>query len=400
MTTLLGLDLAGRDVLVVGGGAVATRRVRRLAGSHARITVVAPEASEDIERRASHGDLTWHVRPVAEPDLEGAWLVVAATNDAAVNDAVAGWAQSRRIWCIHSGEVAKGTARMAATSSHGDLTVGVVSQDAPDPVRIRAVRDAVAAHIDAGSVDLRRSRPTNGRVILVGSGPGDPGLITVRGRQALAEADVVVTDRLGATELLTHLPYDVEVINVGKSPDNHPVPQELINALLVEHASAGRTVVRLKGGDPFVFGRGGEEMAACIEAGIPVEVVPGVTSAIAVPGLAGIPVTSRGVTASVFIASGHAGADAAALAAIVHGVTAVFLMAVTALPEIVEATLAAGADPETPVAIIENGSLPTQRITRGDLSAIVRLARETEVKPPAVIVVGRVAGKGFLATQD
>jgi len=149
-----------------------------------------------------------------------------------------------------------------------------------------------------------------------------------------------------------------------------------------------------------VFGRGGEEMAACIEAGIPVEVVPGVTSAIAVPGLAGIPVTSRGVTASVFIASGHAGADAAALAAILHGVTAVFLMAVTALPEIVEAALAAGADPETPVAIIENGSLPTQRITRGDLSAIVRLARETEVKPPAVIVVGRVAGEGFLATQD
>ena len=243
-------------------------------------------------------------------DLDDAWLVVAATDNPLVNDQVAAWAEARRIWCIHAGEVAKGTARMAATSTHGDLTVGVVSKDAPDPGRIRAVRDAVAAHIDAGSVDLRRSRPINGRVILVGSGPGDPGLMTVRGRQALAEADVVVTDRLGATELLTHLPYDVEVVNVGKSPDNHPVPQDDINALLVEHAQAGRTVVRLKGGDPFVFGRGGEEVAACIAAGIPVEVVPGVTSAIAVPGLAGIPVTQRGVTASVLIASGHAGADA------------------------------------------------------------------------------------------
>ncbi len=224
--------------------------------------------------------------------------------------------------------------------------------------------------------------------------------MTVRGRQALAEADVVVTDRLGATELLTHLPYDVEVINVGKSPDNHPVPQDEINGLLVEHARAGRTVVRLKGGDPFVFGRGGEEVAACVDAGIPVEVVPGVTSAIAVPGLAGIPVTHRGVTASVVIASGHAGADPVSVAAMVQGTTAVFLMAVNALPQIVEAALAAGADPQTPVAIIENGSLPTQRVTRGELSAIVRISSETGVKPPAVIVVGRVASEGFPATAD
>jgi len=397
--TLLGLDLAGRDVLVVGGGAVASRRVRRLAGAHARVTVVAPHVTEDLARRASHGDLVWHERAIEEHDLDGAWFVVAATDDPEVNDAVAGWADARRIWCIHAGDAAKGSARMAASSTHGDLTIGVVSADAPDPARVRAVRDAVAAHIDAGGVDLRRSRPGHGRVILVGSGPGDPGLITVRGRQALAEADVVVTDRLGATELLTHLPYDVEVINVGKSPDNHPVPQDQINALLVEHALAGRTVVRLKGGDPFVFGRGGEEVAACVDADVPVEVVPGVTSAIAVPGLAGIPVTQRGVTASVLIASGHAGADPAAVSAMASGSTAIFLMAVAALPGIVEAALAAGADPATPVAIIENGSLPTQRVTRGTLSAIVRISGETGVKPPAVIVVGQVAGEGFLMTD-
>jgi uroporphyrin-III C-methyltransferase/precorrin-2 dehydrogenase/sirohydrochlorin ferrochelatase len=391
---LVGVELAGRDVVIAGGGAVATRRVRRL--STARITVVAPEVSDDIRRRASHGDLTWIPREIAAEDLDGAWFVVAATDNPGVNDAVAQWAQERRIWCVHAGSAAKGTARMAATSTHGDVSIGVVSRDAPDPERIRAIRDAVAAHIDAGAVDMRRHRNGGGRVILVGSGPGDPGLITVRGRQALAEADVVVTDRLGATSLLSQLPYDVEVINVGKSPDNHPVPQADINALIVSNALAGRTVVRLKGGDPFVFGRGGEEVQACVAAGIDVEIVPGVTSAIAVPGLAGIPVTHRSVTTSVVISSGHAGADGPAIAAMASGATAIFLMAVTALPQIVDAALAAGASPETPVAIIENGSTPSQRITRGNLETIVRISGETGVKPPAVIVVGQVAREGFL----
>ena len=396
MTTLFGLDLKGKRVLIAGAGAVATRRVRRFLTAGAHVRVVAPAASDDIQRQASHGDLTWDAKPIAASDLDDAWLVLAATDDPQLNDQIAAWASERRVWCIDASDAAKGSARQAAMSTHGDVTVGVVSLDAPDPKRIRSIRDALAEFIDTGNVDLRRRRPGSGRVILVGSGPGDPGLVTVRGRQALSEADVVVTDRLGATELLVAVPYDVEIVNVGKSPDNHPVPQDEINRILVDRALAGKTVVRLKGGDPFVFGRGGEEVHACLEAGVDVEVVPGVTSALSVPALAGIPVTHRGISNSVLVTSGHAGADAAALAAITSGATVVFLMAVSALESIATAALDAGAPAETPVAIVERGSTSHERVTRGDLGAIVRIARETDVKPPAVIVIGEVAAPGFL----
>jgi len=399
MTTLFGLDLKGRRVLIAGAGKVTSRPVRRFLTAGADLVVVAPEASDDVARHARHGDLVWHERRVLPEDLEGAWLVLAATDDPDVNADVAAWAEQRRLWCVDASDASRGNARQAAMSTHGEVTVGVVSTDAPDPRRIRAVRDAIAAHIDSGAVDLRRRRPGGGRVILVGSGPGDPGLITVRGRQALAEADVVVTDRLGATGLLVTVPQDVEVINVGKSPDTHPVPQAEINRILVDRAIAGQTVVRLKGGDPFVFGRGGEEVHACLEAGVPVEVVPGVTSALAVPAMAAIPVTQRGVATSVVITTGHNGAEPAALAAITSGATVIFLMGVNALGEICTAAVRAGADPATPVAIIERGSTPQQRVTRGDLLSISQRAAETSVKPPAVIVVGQVSRADFLANE-
>ncbi len=399
MTTLIGLHLTGRRVLIAGAGAVATRRVRRFMTEGADVVVVAPEASADLQRHAIHGDITWEARPVAESDLDGAWLVVAATNDEALNDEIATWAHARQIFCIDASDAAKGSARQAAMSTHGEVTVGVVSTDAPDPHRIRGIRDAVAAHIDAGHVDLRRRRTGVGRVILVGSGPGDPGLVTVRGRQALSEADVVVADRLGAAELLVALPADVEVINVGKSPDNHPVPQDEINRMLVERAGEGKTVVRLKGGDPFVLGRGGEEVHACLDAGIPVEVVPGVTSALSVPALAGIPVTQRGISHGVLITSGHAGPDDAAVAAMAHGTTVVVLMGRATLPQFVEAGLAAGAHPDTPVAMIERGSTPHERVTRAELANATRIANEMDVKPPVVIVIGEVARDGLLASD-
>ncbi|WNM25444.1 uroporphyrinogen-III C-methyltransferase [Demequina capsici] len=398
MTALFGLALTGRRVVVVGAGKVASRRVRRFLAEGAHVCVVAPAASDDIRRHAQHGDLEWRDREAAAADLDDAWFVLAATDDPAVNAAVVSWADARRIFSIDVSDGSRGSARQAASSQHGDLAVGVVSTEGPDPARIRAVRDAVAAHIDAGGVDLRRRRTHEGRVILVGSGPGDPSLITVRGRQALSEADVVVTDRLGATELLVTVPYDVEVVNVGKSPDNHPVPQHEINALLVDRAKRGLVVVRLKGGDPFVFGRGGEEVHACLEAGVPVEVVPGVTSALSVPALAGIPVTQRQVAGTVVITSGHAGADPTAVAAMVEGATLVVLMGVNALPGIVQAGLDAGAAPGMPVAIIERGSTPQERITRTVLSDAVRSAGETGVKPPAIIVIGQVAHPELLAS--
>ena len=400
MTAIFGLDLRGKDVVVAGGGIVATRRVRRFLTEGARVRVVAPAVSDTLERHALHGDLEVHRRGITPTDLDGAWFVLAATDDAELNHEVAGWAAGRQIWCIDASDASKGTARQAAMSQHGDLGLGVVSLGAPDPGRIRAVRDAVAQHIDAGEVDLRRrrQRPGTGRVILVGSGPGDPGLMTVRGRQALSEADVVVTDRLGATELLVTVPLDVEVVDVGKSPDRQPVPQRTINRTLVEAAQAGKTVVRLKGGDPYLFGRGGEEVHACIAAGVDVEVVPGITSAFAVPARVGIPVTQRGVATSVLVTTGHAGADPASVAAMAAGATVVILMGVRALPQIVAAALEHGLDADTPVAIIENGTTVHERVTRATLATIVDTAATAKVSPPAIIVVGHVAAPELLAS--
>ena len=235
---------------------------------------------------------------------------------------------------------------------------------------------------------------------LVGSGPGPVDLMTIRGRRALAEADVVIADRLGATAVLAELDPDVEIIDVGKSPGNHPVPQERINELLVEHARAGRRVVRLKGGDPFVFGRGGEEVRACHAAGIPVDVIPGVSSVIAVPGAAGIPVTHRGVAASMHLVNGQDAPTAATLAALRDDTTTtVVLMGVSALRRLADAALAAGAPGERPVAIVEDGQGTGQRTTHGTLATIADRAEEHGVRNPAVIVIGEVARPDLLTAN-
>ena len=248
-----------------------------------------------------------------------------------------------------------------------------------------------------------------GRVTLVGGGPGAVDLLTLRAWRALQSADVVVADRLGPVEILAELPPHVRVVDVGKEPGRHPVPQERINEILVEHALAGAHVVRLKGGDPFVLGRGGEEVIACVSAGVPVEVVPGVTSAVAVPGLAGIPLTHRGVTTGFHVVSGHcaAGSDGAsersgpldeAAVACVRDATAtlVVLMGVRSLGAIVAQSLAAGADPATPVAIVENGSTAEQRVTRARLDEAAGVAAVRGVRSPAVVVIGLVAAEGLL----
>ncbi len=396
---LLSLNLAGKRVLVVGAGDVATRRVRALVGESARVKVVAPIVSPTIESLAEHGQVTLVRRTLARADLEGAWLVVAATDNPTVNSDLATWCDDAGVWCVDASNAAGSAARVAAQSSHGDVVLGVVSLGDADPRRAVRLREHLGREIDEGRVDLRHVRPRDGRVILVGSGPGASDLVTVRGMRALREADVVVADRLGATGLLAELPEGVEVIDVGKTPGRHPVPQHEINDLLVARAREGKTVVRCKGGDPFVFGRGGEEVNACLAAGIDVEVVPGISSAIAVPGLAGVPVTQRGISASVLITSGHAGPDRTALAAMANGSTVVALMAVTALPEFVDKGIAAGADPLTPVAIIERGTTPTERVTHAPLRDASRIADETAVKPPAVIVIGEVARHGLLASH-
>ena len=229
----------------------------------------------------------------------------------------------------------------------------------------------------------------SGRVFLVGAGPGDPGLITVKGLACLNQAEVVLYDRLVSPELLAEAPATAELIDVGKEPARHRRSQAEINALLVEKARAGKTVVRLKGGDPFVFGRGGEECQALAEAGIPFEVVPGVTSAVAAPAYAGIPVTHREVAAAFTVLTGHTADDTAIDWRSVprHG-TLVFLMGVKHLPEIVGQLTALGRPLGTPAAIIERGTLPAQRVIEGTLADIV--SRAWDVQPPATLVVGEV----------
>ena len=236
-----------------------------------------------------------------------------------------------------------------------------------------------------------------GRVDLVGGGPGPLDLLTVRAWRLLTRADVIVMDRLGPTDIREHVGPEVEIIDVGKHPGHHPVPQEEINELLVARAKAGKHVVRLKGGDPFVYGRGGEEVAACLAAGIPVDVVPGISSAIAVPQAAGIPVTHRGVAGAVHIVNGPAEVTAATLAAMRDdAVTTVILMGVGALPRIVADALHAGVPADRPVAIVERGHHRDQRTTRSTLGAVVLDAGVAGVRNPAVIVVGEVARAGLL----
>src|SRR3954470_6370806 len=294
----VGLRLLDRRVVVVGGGQVAHRRVAGLLEAGARVTLVSPEVTPALEALVAPGSLTWVRRRYEPGDLDGAWYAVAATDDRAVNAAVAEEADHARIFCARADDRAAPRAWPPGGGRQGDLVVGV--HGGGDPQRAVGVRDAVVAGLADGSIADRagRSGPGggSGSVVLVGGGPGDPGLITVRGQQAVAQADVVVADHLAPQSLLASLPVEGEVIDASKLPRGRYMAQEQINTLLVEHARAGRRVVRLKGGDPFVFGRGMEELEACVAAGVAVEVVPGITSAIAVPALAGIPVTHRGLT--------------------------------------------------------------------------------------------------------
>jgi uroporphyrin-III C-methyltransferase / precorrin-2 dehydrogenase / sirohydrochlorin ferrochelatase len=232
-------------------------------------------------------------------------------------------------------------------------------------------------------------------VTLVGGGPGDPGLVTVAALRALLAADVVVTDRLAPLELLGQLPQDVEVIDVRKIPRGPSTSQDEINRILVEQARAGRNVVRLKGGDGYVFGRGFEELQACQAAGIPVRVIPGVSSALAVPAVAGIPITQRGVVHEFTVASGHLPpghpdslTDWPALARLAG--TLVLLMAVENAGAIAAALVEGGRDPQTPASIICDGTLESERRVDCTLATLADVVRSAGVQPPAVIVVGAV----------
>ncbi|UJP10989.1 uroporphyrinogen-III C-methyltransferase [Microbacterium sp. KUDC0406] len=237
-----------------------------------------------------------------------------------------------------------------------------------------------------------------GRVDLVGGGPGPADLMTVRAMRLIAQAEVLVMDRLGpGHEILDMLGPDVEIIDVGKHPGHHPVPQEEINRILVDRAAAGRRVVRLKGGDPFVFGRGGEEVLVCRTAGIPVTVTPAPSSATAVPQAADIPVTQRGIASAFHVVNGQAPITASTLAAMAdETVTTVVLMGVGALGGIVAAARAHGVPDDRPMAFVESGHTPDQRTTRTSLGAALQDAAAVMLRNPAVILIGDVTRAGLL----
>ncbi len=384
------LDMSGRRTLVVGGGAVATRRAERLVESGALVTVVAPRVSDRLQQIAT--DVL--AREFRAGDVDGAWFVVASTDSPAVNAAVAAAAEERRVFCVRADDAPGGSARVPAVLRRDELTVAVTGGD--DPRRSIALRDAIAAALDVGELPARPVRPAAaGSVALVGGGPGDPELITVRGRRLVAAADVIVVDRLAPRALLDELAADVEVIDCGKSAHRHNLSQDEINAVIVERARAGKRVVRLKGGDPFVFGRGGEEWLACVAAGVPVTVVPGVSSALAAPAVAGIPLTHRGIAADFTVVSGHldpgrpadTGLDWDAMA---KASTLVLLMSIERLELITAALVAHGRDGATPAAVIERATVDGERVVRAPLCELAGRARREGVAAPAVVVVGDV----------
>lgn len=391
---LVGLDLNGRRVVVVGGGTVAQRRLGLLIASGAVVHVIAREATPAVEGMATSEQITLELRDYAAGDLDGAWYVMACTDEPETNAAVVEEATSRRIFCVRADTARLGTAVTPATARYDGMSLGVLAGG--QHRRSAAVRNALLEALQSGVV-TDDSGPVAPGVALIGGGPGDPDLITVRGRRLLAHANLVVADRLAPPELLAELGPDVEVIDAAKIPYGRAMAQEAINTALIEGAKAGKFVVRLKGGDPYVFGRGYEELEACVEAGVPVTVVPGVTSAISVPALAGIPVTHRGVTHEFVVVSGHVAPDHPdslvdwpALAKL-RG-TIVLLMAVERIDKFAAALLDGGRASDTPVTIIQEGSLRTQRIVRGDLSDVAEKVRTEAIRPPAIIVIGPTAG--------
>jgi uroporphyrin-III C-methyltransferase len=344
-----GLDVSGRRVVVCGGHAAALSAITRLRARGALITVIASSVATTLQDLAERDELSWEQRDYSVDDVAQAALVVAATG-----------------------------------TELGDAAVSAAAEEHNRPaIRTTVISEPVPAGV--------------GRVILVGGGPGDPGLLTVAGLDAIRIADVIVCDRLAPLEALSAARPGAEIIDVAKIPRGTYTPQERINELLIEHAGAGRVVVRLKGGDNFVFGRGGEEWQACAAAGFPVEVVPGVSSALAAPAVAGIPLTHRQLTQGFTVVSGHlppgdpgSTLDWAALAR--TNTTLVIMMGVATLPEITAELLRHGLEPDTPAATVAHAGLPGQQTVRGRLGDIAELTRAAGVRPPAVTVIGAVVG--------
>jgi uroporphyrin-III C-methyltransferase/precorrin-2 dehydrogenase/sirohydrochlorin ferrochelatase len=438
-------DLKQRAVLVVGGGVVAERRVALLLEAGARITVIAPELSERLTELVETGRLTHHTRTYAADALEPYWLVVAATNDRAVNAAVATAATAAKRFCNVVDDHELCTFIMPAIVDRSPVTIAIgssglspvlarwikgvietllparlgalaelagrwrqrVREQVADPTERRhfwerVVTGSIAEHAFAGrDADAERALEAaleswgsddiarRGEAYLVGAGPGGIDLITIRGRQLLAAADVVLYDRLASAELLQYARRDAELICVGKTPRRPSISQKQLNRLLVSLVQSGKRVCRLKGGDPFIFGRGGEELAALAEAGLKFQVVPGVSAAEGCAAYAGIPLTLRGVAQAVLLTTGHARGDGTPIIGQYQpGQTLALYMGVAQYAELSAALIANGYSPDAPVAIVESGTTDRQRVVRTVLGSLAAAQVALEIQPPALLIVG------------
>ena len=436
-------QLRGRDCLLVGGGDVAERKARLLMEAGARLTVNALEFSPQFTVWANEGMLTLAEGDFNETLLDTAWLVIAATDDNDVNQRVSDAAEARRIFCNVVDAPKEASFIMPSIIDRSPLMVAV-SSGGTSPVLARLLREKLEAilpqHLGqlAGYAGKLRGRvkthfanvgerrrfwekffindrlaqslanndtqavsdvteqllneplDKRGEVVLVGAGPGDAGLLTLKGLQQIQQADVVVYDRLVSDDIMNLVRRDADRIFVGKRAGYHCVPQEEINQILLRAAQSGKRVVRLKGGDPFIFGRGGEELETLCHAGIPFSVVPGITAASGCSAYSGIPLTHRDYAQSVRLVTGHLKTggelDWTNLAA--EKQTLVFYMGLNQAAAIQAQLIAHGMESDMPVALVENGTSVKQRVVSGLLNELGELA--TQVESPALIIVGRV----------
>lgn len=442
-------DLKDRPVLVVGGGAVALRKVASLRSAGAAVRIGAPVLHPDLQALADAGDVVHLPGAFVEAWLDDVWLAVAATDDLAVNRAVAAAGAARRLFVNVVDDAELSSYQVPSIVERGPLQIAISSRGAA-PMLARHLREKLEIQFDeslgalagllathrerirarlpdlaarrrwferllAGSVPalLRQQQPlqaerellatlspaaTNdalrGSVALVGAGAGDAGLLTLRALRLLNEADVILHDHLVSAEVLALARRDADFISVGKKSGDHGVTQSGIHALMLAHAQAGRRVVRLKGGDPFVFGRGGEELEFLRDHGIAFEVVPGITAALACAAYAGIPLTHRDHAMSVRFVTAH-GKDAdgeldwRALAA--EKQTLAVYMGVAGLDRLQSRLIEHGRAESTPFALVENGGRPGQRVVTGTLSELADRARGHSVMSPALLILGEVA---------
>ncbi len=387
----LTLDIEGRRCVVIGGGPVAEHKCRGLLDAGGAVVVVTEKATEGLEDLWRRGLVELVRRHYAYGDLDGALLAVAATDDPSVHAEVFKEGDERGVLVNAVDDVSNSHFAVPSVVRHDEVTIAVSTGGKAPALakRLGAVLDEQLEQVLRLSEDVAPSAaPAKGRVAIVGAGPGDPGLLTVRGRELLDAADVLVHDRLVDPSLVEGR----EAVFVGKQAGHHTVPQDEINTLLVELAGQGLRVVRLKGGDPFVFGRGGEEAEALADSGIDFEVVPGPTSAFAALAYAGIPVTHRGLASSVAVVTGHCTGDQDVdwprLGAAVD--TVVVLMPLAGLDRIASALVQGGRHPSTPAAVVENGTNAAQRVVTAELGRLADAAHEAGVRSPALVVVGEV----------